>query len=64
VTIWKTIDTLIATYRIENGISLLFSDRDFVPFVEHLAFDQPHWAVDGIDDYVCIRRDPTRTSSS
>ena len=25
----KTIDTLIATYCIENGVSLLFSDRDF-----------------------------------
>ena len=29
VTIRKTIDTLIATYCIENGVSLLFSDRDF-----------------------------------
>jgi predicted nucleic acid-binding protein len=37
VTIRKTIDTLIATYCIENGVSLLFSDRDFEPFVECLG---------------------------
>ena len=33
----KTIDTLIATYCIENGVSLLFSDRDFNPFVDYLG---------------------------
>ncbi len=37
VTIRKTIDTVIATYCIENRASLLFSDRDFKPFVEHLG---------------------------
>ena len=37
VTIRKTIDTLIATYCIENGVSLLFSDRDFNPFVNYLG---------------------------
>ena len=37
VTIRKTIDTLIATYCIEHGVALLFSDRDFHPFVEHLG---------------------------
>jgi predicted nucleic acid-binding protein len=37
VTIRKTIDTLIATYCIENGVSLLFSDRDFNPFVDYLG---------------------------
>lgn len=37
ITIRKTIDTLIATRCIENGISLLHSDRDFDPFVEHLG---------------------------
>ncbi|MEM5389799.1 PIN domain nuclease [Paraburkholderia phymatum] len=37
VTIRKTIDTLIATYCIENGVSLLFSDRDFKPFVDLLG---------------------------
>ena len=31
----KTIDTLIATRCIIDGIPLLFSDRDFQPFVEH-----------------------------
>lgn len=37
VTPRKTIDTLIATYCIASGLSLLFSDRDFEPFVEHLG---------------------------
>ena len=37
VTVRKTIDTLIATCCIESGFSLLFSDRDFEPFVEHLG---------------------------
>lgn len=37
VTIRKTIDTLIATHCIENGMTLLHSDRDFVPFVRHLG---------------------------
>lgn len=37
VTIRKTIDTLIATRCIIDGLPLLFSDRDFEPFVEHLG---------------------------
>jgi predicted nucleic acid-binding protein len=37
VTIRKTIDMLIATYCIENDIALLFGDRDFHPFVDHLG---------------------------
>lgn len=37
VTIRKTIDTLIATRCIESGHALLYSDRDFDPFVEHLG---------------------------
>ncbi|WP_168076498.1 PIN domain nuclease [Caulobacter sp. SSI4214] len=37
VTPRKTIDTLIATRCIESGHALLFSDRDFEPFVEHLG---------------------------
>jgi len=36
ITIRKTIDNIIATYCIENSIPLLFSDRDFEPFVSHL----------------------------
>ncbi|WP_419808007.1 PIN domain nuclease [Sphingomonas sp.] len=36
VTIRKTIDTLIATRCILDDIPLLFADRDFHPFVEHL----------------------------
>ncbi len=37
VTVRKTIDTLIATRCILDGLPLLFSDRDFEPFVEHLG---------------------------
>lgn len=37
VTVRKTIDTLIATYCIENNYALLFSDRDFNPFVDYLG---------------------------
>lgn len=37
VTVRKTIDTLIATRCIESGFQLLFSDRDFDPFVKHLG---------------------------
>ena len=37
VTVRKTIDTLIATRCILDGLPLLFSDRDFEPFVAHLG---------------------------
>ena len=37
VTVRKTIDTLIATHCILNGMSLLYGDRDFDPFVAHLG---------------------------
>lgn len=37
ITVRKTIDTLIATRCIVDGIPLLYSDRDFDPFVEHLG---------------------------
>ena len=37
ITIRKTIDTLIATSCIEKQLSLLYSDRDFDPFVQHLG---------------------------
>jgi predicted nucleic acid-binding protein len=37
VTVRKAIDIVIATRCIESGLSLLYSDRDFDPFVEHLG---------------------------
>ncbi|TAN52805.1 MAG: PIN domain nuclease [Methylococcaceae bacterium] len=37
ITIRKTPDVIIATFCIEHGHALLFSDRDFLPFVEHLG---------------------------
>lgn len=40
ITIRKTIDTLIATRCIVSGYRLLYSDRDFDPFVTHLGLEQ------------------------
>jgi predicted nucleic acid-binding protein len=37
ITIRKTIDTLIATKCIEEGIALLHDDLDFPPFAKHLG---------------------------
>jgi predicted nucleic acid-binding protein len=37
VTIRKTIDTVIATHCIENDYPLLFSDKDFQPFIRYLG---------------------------
>ena len=42
ITVRKTIDTLIATSCIEKEISLLYSDRDFDPFVQHLGLRSAH----------------------
>lgn len=39
ITIRKTNDVIIATFCIENQIPLLFSDRDFIPFVEKLGLN-------------------------
>lgn len=33
----KSVDLIIASFCIKNKIALLFSDRDFVPFTEHLG---------------------------
>ena len=37
VTVRKTIDTVIGTRCIQSGFALLYCDRDFDPFVEHLG---------------------------
>ncbi len=36
ITIRKTVDVIIATFCIEHQIPLLFSDKDFLPFVDNL----------------------------
>ena len=36
ITIWKTNDIIIATFCIKNKFPLLFTDKDFIPFVKHL----------------------------
>jgi predicted nucleic acid-binding protein len=36
----KTIDLIIATFCIENKIQLLFSDKDYGPFVEFLKLEK------------------------
>lgn len=37
LTVRKTIDVVIATHCIEKNITLLQSDKDFLPFSEHLG---------------------------
>lgn len=37
ITVRKTIDAVIATRCIASGFTLLYSDRDFDPFVRHLG---------------------------
>ncbi len=36
ITIRKTTDVIIASFCIENSLPLLFSDKDFLPFVKYL----------------------------
>lgn len=42
ITIRKTMDCLIATFCIENGIMLLHTDRDFEPFESYLNLQVLH----------------------
>jgi predicted nucleic acid-binding protein len=44
ITIRKTIDLPIATYRLENDMALLHADRDFDPLVQHLGLKIAHQA--------------------
>ena len=37
ITVRKTIDTVIATRCIKDDLALLYSDRDFEPFIKHLG---------------------------
>ena len=37
ITVRKTIDSIIATRCIEDGLTLLHNDRDFIPFHMHLG---------------------------
>ena len=37
VTVRKTVDVIIASFCIDRSMPLLFSDRDFQPFVTHLG---------------------------
>jgi hypothetical protein len=39
ITIRKTNDVIIATFCLENDRSLLFSDKDFIPFVKYLGLN-------------------------
>lgn len=40
ITVRKTADVIIATYCIDQNLPLLFSDRDFKPFVTHLGLSE------------------------
>lgn len=37
ISIRRTADVIIASYCIDEGHTLLFSDKDFIPFVEHFG---------------------------
>jgi len=37
IRIRRTTDVIIATFCIENNVPILFSDKDFKPFVQHLG---------------------------
>ncbi len=39
ITVRKTMDVIIATFCIENNITLLHNDHDFEPMVKHLGLD-------------------------
>ena len=39
ITVRKSVDCIIATYCIENDITLLHNDKDFIPFSEHLGLN-------------------------
>ena len=43
ITVRKTVDGLIATRCIEDGLQLLHSDRDFMPFAQHLGLRFAYW---------------------
>ena len=40
ITIRKTADVIIASFCIDRGLPLLFSDKDFIPFVNHLGLKE------------------------
>jgi predicted nucleic acid-binding protein len=37
ITVRRTVDVVIATFCVERNLPLLFQDRDFLPFVEHMG---------------------------
>ena len=41
ITVRKSVDNWIATFCIENNLPLLFSDKDFIPYVEFLGLKTP-----------------------
>ena len=45
ITVRKTIDTIIATRCIVDGLELLHSDQDFEPFATHLGLRCVHYDV-------------------
>ncbi len=52
VTVRKTNDIIIATFCIENRFPLLFSDKDFIPFVKYLKLIS---TLDNTDTVVNLR---------
>jgi predicted nucleic acid-binding protein len=46
ITVRRTVDVVIATYCVERNLPLLFQDRDFLPFVEHMGLRAVGNAID------------------
>jgi predicted nucleic acid-binding protein len=42
ITVRKTIDTLIATRCIQDDLTLLHADKDFLPFAKHLGLREAY----------------------
>ncbi|MBQ0798123.1 MAG: PIN domain nuclease [Porticoccaceae bacterium] len=42
ITVRKTADVIIASFCIEKKLPLLFSDKDFKPFVKHLGLKEAY----------------------
>ena len=40
ITVRKTVDVIIGSFCIDEGLPLLFSDRDFLPMVEFLGLER------------------------
>ncbi len=62
ITVRKTIDLLIGTFCIENGLPLLHADRDFEPMERHSGWSR--WRFSVLRHAISVAEYPRRTVSS